>query len=106
MSYSHTLGNDQRKLNEARQIARHLNIDGWESLKISNVKDKRFSIRYRGKLINFGLWPYNEGTYLDHGDKKIRDAWRKRHGKITNKYGEISYMNPESPEYYSWNILW
>jgi hypothetical protein len=107
MSLNYNYNLDERKLQEARQIARHLGIEGWQSLQISKAKGKRFSIRYRNKLINFGQYPYNgQGTFLDHRDKKIRDAWKKRHGKIVNQYGEIAYMNPESPEYYSWNILW
>ena len=93
-----------RKLKQAQQISNKL---GLGELQISLAKDKRFSIRSpTGKLVNFGLWPFSgEGTFLDHGDEKIKEAWRKRHSKIMRK-GSPAYLDPESPEYYSWNLLW
>jgi hypothetical protein len=95
------------KLQEAKVIAKNKKIENWETLNISKAKNKRFSIKSpSGKLINFGLWPFKgEGTFLDHKDIKIRDAWRARHIKIL-KDGKKAYENKESPEYYSWNILW
>ena len=95
---------DTRKLKQAQQISNKL---GLGELQISLAKDKRFSIRSpSGKLINFGLWQYSgRGTFLDHGDEKLKEAWRKRHSKIM-KEGKPAYLNPESPEYYSWNLLW
>jgi hypothetical protein len=96
-----------RLLNKAKAIAKSKNIDNWITLNISNAKNKRFSIKSpSGKLINFGLWEFKgKGTFLDHNDTKIRDAWRARHSKIL-KDGKKAYMDKESPEYYSWNILW
>lgn len=96
-----------RLLNKAKAIAKAKKIENWETLDISKAKDKRFSIKSpSGKLINFGLWEFKgKGTFLDHGDIKIRDAWRARHSKIL-KDGKKAYENKESPEYYSWNILW
>jgi len=92
---------------EAKKIAKRKKIQNWETLKVSTVKDKRFSIvGPDGNLINFGLWPYKgEGTFLDHNDVDIRDAWRKRHGKIM-RGDKLAYKDKSSPEYYSWNILW
>ena len=94
-------------LTKAMMIAKSKNIENWDTLKMSNVKNKRFSIRSpSNKLINFGLYPYNgRGAYMDHGDIKIRDAWRARHSKIL-KDGKKAYEDKESPEYYNWNILW
>jgi hypothetical protein len=96
-----------RMLLEAKKIAKRKKIQNWETLKVSTVKDKRFSIvGPDGNLINFGLWPYKgEGTFLDHNDVDIRDAWRKRHGKIM-RGDKLAYKDKSSPEYYSWNILW
>jgi hypothetical protein len=96
-----------RKLLEAKKVAKKKKIENWETLKTSDIKDKRFSIiSPSGKLIHFGLYPFKgEGTYLDHRDDTIRDAWRARHSKI--KVGtQLAYKDKESPEYYSWNILW
>ena len=92
---------------EAKKIAKRKKIQNWETLKVSTVKDKRFSIvGPDGNLINFGLWPYKgEGAFLDHNDVDIRDAWRKRHGKIM-RGDKLAYKDKSSPEYYSWNILW
>ena len=96
-----------RKLIQAKLIAKNKNIENWETLALSKAKGKRFSIRSpSGKLINFGLFPFNgKGTFLDHQDTKIREAWRARHSKIL-KDGKKAYENKESPEYYSWNIIW
>ena len=62
--------------------------------------------KHNNKTINFGLWPFSaNGTYIDHHDNKIRDAWRARHSKIM-KDGKTAYLDKSSPEYYSWNLLW
>lgn len=96
-----------RLLNKAKAIAKSKNIDNWNTLDIAKAKNKRFSIKSpSGKLINFGLWEFKgKGTFLDHNDTKIRDAWRARHSKIL-KDGKKAYMDKESPEWYNWNILW
>jgi hypothetical protein len=96
-----------RLLSEAKKVAKSKNIINWDTLEISKAKEKRFSIKSpTGKLINFGLWPFKgQGTFLDHKDDKIKENWRARHSKIM-KDGKPSYLNKESPEYYSWNILW
>jgi hypothetical protein len=96
-----------RLLSKAKTIAKNKKIDNWDTLAISNAKGKRFSIRSPdGKLINFGLFPFSgNGTFIDHNDDKIRDAWRARHSKIM-KGGKLAYKDKSSPEYYSWNILW
>jgi len=96
-----------RLLNKAKQVAKSKNIVNWNTLEISKAKNKRFSIiTPNGKKINFGLWEFKgKGTYLDHGDDKIKEAWRARHSKIM-KDGKPAYLNKESPDYYSWSILW
>jgi len=95
-----------RKLSAAIKIAKQKNLD-YKSLTISMAAGKRFAIRSpSGKLINFGVWPFSgKGTFLDHGDEKIQTAWKARHSKIMRD-GKPAYLNPESPEYYSWEILW
>lgn len=95
-----------RKLAQAKQIAKSKGLN-YESLQISLAKDKRFSIRSPSeKLVNFGLWQFSgRGTFLDHGDQKLKEAWQARHKKIMRK-GKPAYLDPESPDYYSWRILW
>ena len=93
-----------RNLQIARNIAKNEGIEG--TISNSRKKDKRFVItRLDGVKIHFGLYPYSIGTFLDHEDKKIRKAWRARHRKIL-KDGKPAYKNPDSPEFYSWRILW
>lgn len=96
-----------RNLLLAKVIAKYKNIENWETLQESDVKNKRFSIiSPEGKKINFGLYPYKgKGTYIDHIDDTIRKNWKARHIKIL-KDNKPAYLNKESPEYYSWNILW
>jgi hypothetical protein len=93
-----------RKLKVAQKIA---DKKGLGELQISLANGKRFSIRSpAGKLINFGQWPFSgKGALLDHGDEKLKEAWRARHSKIMRQ-GKPAYLDKESPEYYSWNILW
>ena len=95
-----------RKISVAIKIAKEKGLN-FNSLSLSTANNKRFSIRSpTGKLINFGQWPFSgKGTFIDHGDEKIKEAWKARHSKIM-KQGKPAYLNPESPEYYSWNILW
>jgi hypothetical protein len=95
-----------RKISVAIKIAKEKGLN-FNSLSLSTANNKRFSIRSpTGKLINFGQWPFSgKGAFIDHGDEKIKEAWKARHSKIM-KQGKPAYLNPESPEYYSWNILW
>lgn len=95
----------ERGLQIVKNIAKNIGIDG--DIKVSSRKGKRFMItRPDGKLIHFGLYPFTgEGTYIDHGDDKIRKNWRARHKKIL-KDGKPAYKNKDSPEFYSWNLLW
>lgn len=96
-----------RSLAIVKDIAKKKKIQNWETLHVAEAKSKRFSIMSpSGKKINFGLWPFSgEGAYIDHRDNKIRDAWRARHSKIL-KGGKPAYLDKESPEYYSWHLLW
>jgi hypothetical protein len=93
-----------RELAKVQKIAK---AKGLPEVSVSKAVGKRFSVKSpSGKLLNFGQWPYRgKGTFIDHEDEKIRAAWRARHSKIM-KNGKPAYLNPESPEYYSWNLLW
>jgi len=108
-----------RKLPAAKAIARELGFD-WQSLEISHRPNKRFSIRSPyGRTIHFGYWDSDShswqrsvangtgyGTYIDHYDEAKRAAWRARFKNIRNSSGKSSVTDPESPLFYSWNILW
>ena len=94
-----------RGLLVARNIATNMGIEG--KLTNSRQKGKRFMItRPDGVKIHFGSFPFTgTGTFLEHGDKKIRNAWRARMRHIL-KDGKPAYKNPDSPLYYAWRILW
>lgn len=95
------------KLAEAKAVAKRKGIKNWDTLEISKAKNKRFSIiSPSGKKTNFGQYPYKRGTFLDHGDEKIKDAWFARHSKIFLKDGTKAINNKESPDYYASRILW
>ena len=93
------------KLSVVKRIAKELNIKG--KIEVSNKVNKRFMITLLdGTIIHFGLWPYKgRGAYIDHKDEKIKSAWQARHSKIMLN-NEPAYLNPYSPEYYSWHLLW
>lgn len=44
--------------------------------------------------------------HLNHGDVYRREMYRKRHGAIKNKKGELSYQIPFTPAFFSMNLLW
>ncbi len=96
--------NDDRRLGMVQRVAKNMGIT--DDIEISRAKGKRFSvISPSGKKINFGSYPFKNGTFIDHGDEKIRTAWRARHRSIL-KDGKPAYLNKESAEYYSWHLLW
>lgn len=70
----------------------------------SSVKGKRFYVVYNGKRINFGSSVGS--TFIDHNDKKIRDAWYARHSKVTDGDGNLVINDKNSPSFWSANILW
>lgn len=70
----------------------------------SSVKNKKYYVIYNNKKINFGL--DTGSTYIDHKDKKTRDAWRARHSKIKLKDGSLAYKNKNQAAYWSYKILW
>jgi hypothetical protein len=70
----------------------------------SNMKGKRFYVRYMGKKIHFG----SKGgqTFIDHRDEKKRKNWRARHSKIRDKQGRLVHKLKTSPSFWSWTLLW
>ena len=68
---------------------------------------KRFTAIFRlhkgGKIIkitHFGQRNPKKGTYIDHGDKKIRDAYRARHKK------DLDTKDFKRPGFLSYYLLW
>ena len=95
-----------RKLATVKRIAKELEIEG--KIENSDKKNKRFKITLPdSQVIHFGQWPFTTGkvTYIDHHNDDVKDAWQARHSKIL-KDGKPAYLNPNSPEFYSWRLLW
>ena len=93
-----------RKLAVVQKIAKQKSIDG--EITESKAKGKRFTIVYNNKKINFGSWEYTgKGTFIDHKDEKLRDAWMARHEKILLKSGEPAYKDKKSPYYKDKNFI-
>ena len=69
----------------------------------SSKKDKKLMAEFyddgkKVKTIHFGL--RGSTTYLDTGDKKLRDAYRARHQKVYDKSPPISASR------LSYEIIW
>lgn len=71
-------------------------------VKKSDKKDKKYMAVFmdddKKKTIHFGL--KGSTTYLDTGDKKLRDAYRARHRAVYNK------AKPMSASRLSFEIIW
>ena len=83
----------------------------------SNKGNSKYSVYVmkNGKirLIHFGNKKYEHfhdkiGYYskLNHGDKKRRDNYRKRHKAILKKDGKPAYLDKNQPSYWAYNYLW
>ena len=70
----------------------------------SSVKGKRFYVVYNGKRINFSS--KTGATFIDHGNKRVRDEWYARHSKIKDKDGNLVINDKTSASYWSHQILW
>lgn len=67
-------------------------------LYLSTRKNKKYMIEdNNGKMIHFGLYPYED--YTKHKDKKRRDAFKKRNAKWAN-------ADKYTPAYMSYYLLW
>jgi len=81
---------------------------------ISDKPDKKLMVDVNGKRLYFGAtgYPqYKDKTGLlnpdtNHLDKARRKRYLARAKKITDKEGNLTYLDPESPNYHAVNILW
>lgn len=97
-----------RNINIVRAVALKQGlITDKNDIQISRAANKRFAIKWQGKTVNFGLWPFQgEGTFIDHRNDVLRKAWQARHSVIKMKDGQLAYKTPGQPEYFSWRLLW
>jgi hypothetical protein len=105
-----------KKLNHLMMLRppRGLKIKTLE-LKKSTRKNKKYQIKYKGKIIHFGDTRYEHYedkthlklySHLNHYDEKRRKNYITRVTNIKNKKGELVYLQPTSPAYWSYNYLW
>jgi hypothetical protein len=73
----------------------------------SKTNNKRFEITVQvdDDLYKFQFGDANGSTYIDHGDERKQEAYRRRHyANKTEKY-RIDNLIP-SPALFSWKLLW
>ena len=84
-------------------------------IKQSTRKNKKYMVKVNDKWIHFGdvryaqykdKTPLKLYSDLDHKDKKRRENYLKRAKAIRNKHGELTYLDKNSPNYYSVKYLW
>lgn len=90
-------------LSRVKRRLADLNIK-YDSVSLSDKKDKKIKIIINGKTIHFG--DKNSLTYLEQPDKKKRDAYIARHSKIMLKDGTRAIDKLYSPAWFSLKILW
>ena len=84
--------------------------------KKSTRKHKKYSvITPSGRTVHFGDTRYqhykdrtglDDYSHMNHLDKKRRKSYRQRSMGIRDGMGGLTYLNPESANYYSYNYLW
>ena len=78
---------------------------GAKFLDYSKRKNNKYVVTLpNGKQIHFGSPLYED--YLIHKNNNRRENYLKRATKIRNKKGDLTYNNPESPNFWSINLLW
>ena len=76
---------------------------GTSSLDYSKRKNYKYIIEYDNKKIHFGS--ANTEDYLTHKDPVLRDKYRVKVKKISNKDGQLTYQIPSYPNYWSVKLL-
>ena len=90
---------------EFKKLTRNAKKLGAESLDYSTRKNNKYMVILKsGKKVHFGSSKYED--YLTHKDKERREKYLTRATKIKNKQGELTYIDPESANFWSVNLLW
>lgn len=83
--------------------------------KKSKRENKKYMVMYNNKWIHFGdknyehffdSTPLKLYSHLNHNDQKRKKSYLKRAMGIKDKHGNLTYLNKESPNYYSVKYLW
>ena len=90
-------------LNLLRRKAK--NMYGAKDLQISTRRNKKYVVTLKnGDQIHFGHPDYED--FMIHQDNDRRFRYRKRASKIRDKYGNLTYKDRNSPNYWSYHLLW
>ena len=81
---------------------------------LSTKKNKKLMVVVNNKTIHFGDIRYEHfkdstnllDKKLNHRDKKRQASYLKRAKGIKNKQGQLTYKDPESPNYHAVKMLW
>ena len=85
------------------------------SFKRSTRKNKKYMVSYNNNWIHFGDTRYGQFkdktplklySHLNHNDVKRRMNYLQRSKGIKDKNGNLTYLNKNSPNYYSVKYLW
>lgn len=77
---------------------------GATDIRESKKKYKKYDVLYNKKWISFGDNRYED--FLEHKDSQRRLNYRSRASHIKDKQGRYTYLNPNSPNYWSYWVLW
>ena len=84
---------------------RAINVSGAKNIEYSNRLNKKYMVTLKNSNnIHFGDPRYED--YLTHLDRKRRAQYRKRASKIKNKDGKLTYKDKNSPNFWSYHLLW
>ena len=70
----------------------------------STRKNKKYMVLTKKGIIHFGSSKYED--FRQHKDKKRQESYCKRARGITNKKGEKTYKDKDTPNYWSFHFLW
>lgn len=85
------------------------------AFKRSTRKNKKYMVLYNNNWIHFGSTLYQQFrdqtplklySHLNHSDATRRLNYLRRAKGIKNRSGELTYLDKNSPNYYSVKYLW
>ena len=92
-----------------------VDVERIREMKQSTRKNKKYMVKVNNKWIHFGDTRYQQYkdrtplklySSLDHKDIERRANYLKRAKGIKNKHDDLSYLDKNSPNYYSVKYLW
>ena len=80
-------------------------VYGAKDLDYSNRENKKYVVTLKNRdKIHFGDAHYQD--YTTHKDADRRSRYRKRASAIKDKYGNLTYKDKNSANFWSYHLLW